>query len=71
MFRNPKKEQRDRQTKQDLAALLRKKKLIALLRSDGQIAFIPRERATPEQLDKALDPETVIRREGLFDPSRN
>jgi hypothetical protein len=71
MFRNPKQEQRDRQIKQDLAALLRKKKLIAVRRPDGQIAFLPRERATPEQLADALDPETVIRREGLFDPSRN
>jgi hypothetical protein len=71
MFRNPKKEQHDRQTKQDLATLLRKKKLIALRRPDGQIAFLPRERATAQQLADALDPETVIRREGLFDPSRN
>jgi hypothetical protein len=71
MFRNPKKEQRDKEVKQDLAALLRKEKLIAIRRPDGQIAFVPKERATPEQLDKALDPETVIRHEGLFDPSRN
>jgi hypothetical protein len=71
MFRNPKQEQRDRQTALHIAALLRKKKLIAFLRSDGQIAFVPLERATPEQLEHALDPETVIRREGLSDPSRN
>jgi hypothetical protein len=71
VLRNPKKEQRNRQIAQDVATLLRKKKLIALSRPDGQIAFVPRERATPEQLDKALDPETVIRCEGLFDPSRN
>jgi hypothetical protein len=71
MFRNPKKEQRDKQVKQDLAALLRKKQLVALRRPDGQIAFVPCERATPQQLADALDPETVIRREGLFDPSHN
>ena len=71
MFRNPKQEQRDKAIKQDLAALLRKKKLIALRRRDGQIAFVPKERATQQQLADALDPETVIRREGLFDPSRN
>jgi hypothetical protein len=71
MFRNPKKEQRDKEVKHGLAALLRKKKLIAVRRPDGQIAFIPRERATAQQLAAALDPETVIRREGLFDPSRN
>ena len=71
MFRNPKQEQRDRQTAQHVAALLRKKKLIAFLRSDGQIVFVPHERATSEQLERALDPETVIRREGLSDPSRN
>jgi hypothetical protein len=71
MFRNPKKEHRDRQVKGDLAALLRKKKLIAIRRPDGQIGFLPRERATAQQLERALDPETVIRREGLFDPSRN
>jgi hypothetical protein len=71
MFRNPKKPARDRQIVEDVAKLLRKGKLIAIRRPDGQIAFVPRERATPEQLGKALDPETVIRREGLFDPSRN
>jgi hypothetical protein len=71
MFRNPKQEQRDKEVKQNLAALLRKKKLIALRRRDGQIAFVPSDRATAKQLANALDPETVIRREGLFDPSRN
>ena len=71
MFRNPKQEQRDRQIAQDVASLLRKKKLIALRRRDGQIVYVPRERATAKQLSDALDPETVIRREGLSDPSRN
>ena len=55
----------------NIASLLRSGQLLAVPRDDGQVGYILAEKATPEQRQKALDAEIVIRTQGLSGTNSN